>query len=354
MLDNNKKIFEYLKPFDNDKISAFNDKDINEVINLVNKYYLEYRNVLDINSGVTFGVEIEMEHFKGTVEDFWPFEVAINRIVGNTNWTIKNDITLEWGRELATEIYTDNKKTWIDMRHVCEFASLYGEIDRRCAGHVNIGCQVLGNNPLYWYRFLKLWGIYENVIYRFGYGEYLNCFPFVEYSAKPIAKLIDNRMDIIKKNIDVSVFDVINSIYVPGSNIDFLKKNAVSFLGMYNFVKDYSGIIDGVRVEIRSPLGTLDEVVWQNYINFFVKLMLYCKSDNFDEDILNRRYIEVCDTFSRLDKYNEIYLEQAIELSDMIFDKNIDKIYFLRQYLKSFEVVSKGYRKARKFTVLKC
>ena len=27
-----------------------------------------------------------------------------------------------------------------------------------------------------------------------------------------------------------------------------------------------------------------------------------------------------------------IYLEQAIELSDMIFDNNLDKIYFLKQY----------------------
>lgn len=36
--------------------------------------------------------------------------------------------------------------------------------------------------------------------------------------------------------------------------------------------------------------------------------------------------------------YNEIYLEQALELCDMIFTKNIDKVCFLRQYLKSFEV----------------
>ena len=35
--------------------------------------------------------------------------------------------------------------------------------------------------------------------------------------------------------------------------------------------------------------------------------------------------------------YNQIYLEQALELCDMIFDNNLDKIYFLRQYLKSFE-----------------
>ena len=35
--------------------------------------------------------------------------------------------------------------------------------------------------------------------------------------------------------------------------------------------------------------------------------------------------------------YRNIYLEQAIELADLIFKRNIDKIYFLRQYLKSFQ-----------------
>ena len=47
-----------------------------------------------------------------------------------------------------------------------------------------------------------------------------------------------------------------------------------------------------------------------------------------------------------------IYLEQALELCDMIFTNNFDKVYFLRQYLKSFEVCKKNadYPKARSLT----
>ena len=51
-------------------------------------------------------------------------------------------------------------------------------------------------------------------------------------------------------------------------------------------------------------------------------------------------------------------MDQALELCDMIFTNNLDKVYFLRQYLKSFQVCREKdiyaqepiYTKARKFT----
>ena len=47
----------------------------------------------------------------------------------------------------------------------------------------------------------------------------------------------------------------------------------------------------------------------------------------------------------------EIYIDQALELIDLIFTNNLDKINFLRQYLKSFEMCnSNNYKKSKKFT----
>ena len=154
-LENDMTIFKYLKPNDNLILSSMNSDDVKDILLLIDRYYLEYRNILGIDKNITFGMEIEMEHFKGGVLDFWPFELEINRIVGINDWVIKNDITLEWGRELATEIYNDNINTWRDIKNVCEFSRQYGEIGIKCAGHVNIGSQIFGNEPLYWKRFLK-------------------------------------------------------------------------------------------------------------------------------------------------------------------------------------------------------
>ena len=44
----------------------------------------------------------------------------------------------------------------------------------------------------------------------------------------------------------------------------------------------------------------------------------------------------------------------AIEFTDLIFDKNIDKVYFLRQYLKNMEETTSKYLKpAKQFTKIK-
>lgn len=35
--------------------------------------------------------------------------------------------------------------------------------------------------------------------------------------------------------------------------------------------------------------------------------------------------------------YDEINLKNALEFVDLVFDNNLDKVYFLRQYLKNFQ-----------------
>lgn len=99
-------------------------------------------------------------------------------------------------------------------------------------------------------------------------------------------------------------------------------------------------------IEFRSPNGTLEPVIWQNNINFFTKMLIYCKSGDFDEDIVEKRL-----EFNNQDLYlyRQIFLTQALELTDLIFDNNLDKIYFLRQYLKSFEVSNEPFTKAKRF-----
>ena len=52
-------------------------------------------------------------------------------------------------------------------------------------------------------------------------------------------------------------------------------------------------------------------------------------------------------------RYDLIYVEDALEFADLVFDNNLDKMYFLRQYFKNFEVdLGKNYAKLiKKFTL---
>lgn len=79
-------------------------------------------------------------------------------------------------------------------------------------------------------------------------------------------------------------------------------------------------------------------------------MLLYSKSTRYNDDIIqNRRNINE-DKYSKLSWYGEIYLQQALELCDMLFTNNFDKVYFLRQYLKSFEIGNKELSKPKPFT----
>ena len=42
-------------------------------------------------------------------------------------------------------------------------------------------------------------------------------------------------------------------------------------------------------IEFRCPNGTLNEVIWQNNLNLFVHLLLYAKSNDFDEYRVEKR-----------------------------------------------------------------
>lgn len=361
--DNDRTIFKYLNPIRNDMISEINGKDLEQLMIYLNRYYLEYRNILGIDKDITFGIELEVEHFKCNIDEYYDFQLLINKIVGNDEWVTKNDMSLLnmvdnkmfFGREISSDILIDTDKTWVDVKNVCDLFSLYGSIGSKCGAHVHVGAQILGNNTLYWYRFLRLCSIYENIIYRFGYGEYLTHRLMILEKAMPAAVVYDSKLIDIEKEKNIDLFHLLLKL---GSDcgFDYLKFYGISFWHMlcddnWDLYQDYDICNKHCSVEYRVPNGTLDPIIWQNNINFFVKLLLYCKSSRFNDEILLRRRQKIQNVLGDIDKYSDIYLEQAIELCDMIFDNNLDKIYFLRQYLKSFEVSNKPFVKAKKITV---
>ena len=69
--ENDKTIFKCLNPIDNDMLSTINNKEMQELLLYLDRYYLEYRNLLDISSDISFGIEMEMEQFKVSVYDYY-------------------------------------------------------------------------------------------------------------------------------------------------------------------------------------------------------------------------------------------------------------------------------------------
>ena len=92
-------------------------------------------------------------------------------------------------------------------------------------------------------------------------------------------------------------------------------------------------------IEFRCPNGTLNPVIWQNNINTVTKLMLAARNKKIDEDFLDYKLEKEPDKFTLLPK--------ALELADIIFDNDLDKMYFLKQYKKDFSFIEEKKEKTK-------
>jgi len=333
-------LFKYFLPYENDKLSDMSGSELQDFLYYLNKYYLQLRTKLDFSSKVTFGVEIEFEKTKGISELKKEME---DENIDSYSWLPKLDGSLKQGLEIASPILRNSEKTWSELKKVCCIARRNGKILKNCGGHVHVGAHVLGTDVKSWLNFLKLWSVYENIIFRFCYGEYLTARNHIlDYSELCIKYFFENSLELSKES-SISVKALLDIV-------SYERCQAVNFINVSEPLKYRKEN----TIEFRCPNGTLEPVIWQNYINLFVNILLYSKSSTFNEEIILERKNKLNfqndkETEWYLNLYNQIYLGQAIEFADLVFDTNYDKIYFLRQYLKNYEISEKPFIKAKRF-----
>ena len=333
MNNNDYRIFKYINPYGNDMFSKMKGLDLQDLIYYTNKFYLEKRNNLMLKENIDFGIEIECENAK---------KENIRKEIRSAlpNWKITNDTSLDLGREIISPILHDDEKSWKEIQNACNIVKRNATIGKNCGGHIHIDASVLGSNPSSWTNLIYLWTTYENIIYRFSYGEFLNPRASINRYAPPISsKEYKEKINSFDK--DLGIYQII------------IKSSMSKFTGLnlYN-VKNHSKKEPNNTIEFRCPNGTLDDIIWQNNLCFFGNILLYSKNNNFDYDTLAKREEKNKNKYNNLELYNEIYLPESLELCDMLFDKNIDKVYFLRQYLKSYETTNnKELTKAKQFTL---
>jgi hypothetical protein len=334
--DNN-QIFRLFHPKENDQLSQLSGYDLQDFIILLNDYYLTLRKQIGLKQTDTFGLELEFENAKrDKIESLLEKDSSLN------DWIIKNDSSLCYGAEINSPILRDTKANWDNLNKVCDIVEPLASIEKKAGGHIHIGTQTIGDNVYSWIHFIKLWSVYENVLFRFFYGDHLTARSCINEYAEPLAdKFWDdyNQMLVESPSLPILIYHVTHTRHQA---VNFKRVNRHN---CGEFWKNNT-------IEFRCPNGTLNPTVWQNNVNTLVKLLHYVKSSDFNDDIVEKRHSINQDEFNQLELYDEIFLDQALELSDMIFHNNLDKIYFLKQYLKSFEVNdrSEEYPKGKVFT----
>lgn len=306
---------------------------------------IKERDILEIPNNITFGLEIE---FAKANRRYIAERLNLaykNKKISNP-WNLENEETIyddniffsNYGGEAISAILTDNKNTWNDIEFTCgEIKNYGGIINKKCGAHVHTGISIFEDNLKYYSRLMKIWTIFENIIIRFCYGEFNNprenfCY-FAAYNT-PFFKNIDL---FYKNDKQLKSFDEFVAKYSK------YKTLAVSFqLLDEKYIKNKYGnnIKDWYKyrtLEFRAGNGTLNPVIWQNYVNLYTKIMLCCLDDSKDWDYIDKEFYNNILNDDIEIKYN---LNKAQLFFDFIFNNPLDKYNFLVQYSKNEDKIS--------------
>lgn len=323
--DFNDEPFSYFDLTKCNKLSDMNRDEVYDLLQEINRISLQLRPKIDLSEKVTFGLEIE---FEDAVYEHVGKDLAhLVKMKGTDAWNLKVDSTVclgDRGGEIITPILTDSIENWSKLGMVCHMLqTLEAKTNDLCGGHIHIGSTILEKDLNYYSNMLKLWTIYEKIIYHFAYGEKQTARNGILIYAPPIGPSFYESVDVITELSDIEEIKI------------FLKRGKHQGIN-FNNVK----INDSAQkntIEFRCPNGTINPIVWQNNVNFLTKFLLYCASREYDDELVNHKLkaYAACNNIEFITLSNNVYLEEALELSDLIFTNNLDKIYFLKQYLKS-------------------
>jgi len=142
---------------------------------------LVYRDRLTVPRNIRFGLELELDKinpdyvYKLVKEEF------------GEKWIVTEDRSLSKGEnaEIVTPVLRNEKQTWILLKKMGELLEKINPTYDNCSFQINFDDILLPNDEDK-VRFLKLYAIYEDIIYKFSKGENEEYRDTLEIYASPI------------------------------------------------------------------------------------------------------------------------------------------------------------------------
>ena len=263
---------------------------------------MEFRSKLTLPHKANFGLELELDKV-----DLLEVRELVGRNIGG-NFSIKNDKSLTTGMnaEINTPVLRNSKATWELLKRMGELLKKINASYDRCSFQVNFDGSLLPSVEDR-VKFLKIYAMYEDIVYRFSKGEDLSYRDSLEEYASPIILTLKGVLSI---NNDAVVEMFSNQ-----------KRYGICFK-----TKDCD------LIEFRTPNMTDNVCLWQNYVTFFYYLLNLVHSGK-----INMREVdEYINSYSRiyiLENYEKEKEEKALQLSKKLFCNSTDRINFMHQYL---------------------
>lgn len=261
---------------------------------------LIYRDKLTIPSNVNFGLELELDKVK--------YDEVYHLVKKQIGWTIKEDksLTKDENAEIISPVLQNTKQTWVLIKKVGELLQKINPTYNNCSFQVNFDGSLLPSTKDK-VNFLKLYAMYEDIIYKFSKGEDASYRDSLEMYAYPIILTLKG----ITKLEDESIVDMFSNNKRYG--IVFKNKD-----------KDL--------IEFRTPNMTSNTILWQNYVTTFYYLICLATSSKYDKKEVGC-YIDNFYRIHVLEHYEIENKNKAIQFVKSIFQNDIDKYSFMHQYL---------------------
>ena len=263
---------------------------------------MEFRNKLTLPYKANFGLELELDKV-----DLSEVRELVGRNIGG-DFSVKNDKSLTTGMnaEINTPVLRNSKATWELLKRMGELLKKINASYDHCSFQVNFDGSLLPSVEDR-VKFLKIYAMYEDIVYRFSKGEDLSYRDSLEEYASPIILTLKGVLSI---NNDAVVEMFSNQ-----------KRYGICFKSR-----------DCDLIEFRTPNMTDNVCLWQNYVTFFYYLLNLVHSGK-----INMREVdEYINNYSRiyiLENYEKEKEEKALQLSKKLFCNSTDRINFMHQYL---------------------
>lgn len=308
--------------------SKLSRMDLEYLLLELNRYRIRYRKELGIEETASFGLELEFEDVL-----LYYVKKEFSKHKEFRYWSVHEDKSCSYqiddflvGGEVASDILHDEEADWkIVSEAVMLLQKMHAHATDKTSLHVHVGTQIFGEDIQNVVKFVKVWCIFEHVIFKFAYGKQKMNRSQILYFAHPIADALKLKCKYIPRFLE--------TLTIPKA-LGFDKKWAVNFKN-YHYLSSEEEVNN--TIEIRVANGTLERITIQNTVNFYLKLMEYVMSDKYDEALINRLFMKLKP--KEFDQYQHIYIKDALILIDLIFDDSLDKINFLKQYVKDEPVL---------------
>lgn len=261
-----------------------------------------YRSKLTIPEKVNFGLELELDQVN--------YEEVFKLVRKHFNqaWIVKTDksLTKDKNAEIVSPVLQNKKQTWQFLQKMGELLTKLNPSYDRCSFQINYDGSLLPTiqDKI---RFLKLFAMYEDIIYRFSMGEDKEYRESLDMYAPPIILSLKGAL----------ALDEQYAVELFSNN----KRYGVVFKTLE---KDL--------IEIRTPNATSNPILMQNYITFFYYLIKFATSRKCNIKELDQ-YIDNFYKIYLLEGYQQLKTEKALEMANKIFPHKTDQYQFMHQYI---------------------